>query len=664
MLEFFQQLLSSAGFEPHGHCYLWKPDILWLNVGSDALTALAYYSIPMALFYFARKRRDLAYRPMFVLFGAFIWLCGTTHAFEIWTVWHGTYRLEGVVKFVTGGVSVLTAALLWPIIPAALRLPSPTALERANWELRAQITARQQVEQQFRTVVESAPDALVLVNAQGVIELVNAQTEALFGYTRQELLGQPVEVLVPERFRRQHSSHRRDYAMDPMARPMGRGRDLYGLRKDGSEFPVEISLSPLVTAGETLILSTIRDITERVQAEIERQRLEEQLLQAQKLEALGTLAGGIAHDFNNLLAVIVGYTELALFDVPPENPAGEHLREVRAAGLRAKDLVQQILTFSRQHARELQPLDLRLVVTEALRLLRASLPATVEIQQHLATDTGAVMADVTQMHQVLMNLGANAEQVMRETGGVLEVRLEPVEVDAAMAVTYPDLRPGSYVRLTVRDTGPGIAPEIKARIFDPFFTTKAPGEGTGLGLAVVHGIIAAHGGVITVESTPGQGAAFIIHLPRLKVAAVADPASPETTLVTGSERILFVEDEEPLAHWGQNLLERLGYHVTVCTNGREALAAFRAAPHSFDLVVTDQTMPQMTGDALTRALRRIRPALPVILCTGYSHLITAEQAEAMGIDALCMKPLLARDLAETIRRVLTHHSGSPYDDRR
>jgi nitrogen-specific signal transduction histidine kinase/CheY-like chemotaxis protein len=393
------------------------------------------------------------------------------------------------------------------------------------------------------------------------------------------------------------------------------------------------------------VVLVFRDISER-------KRLEEQLLQAQKMEAIGTLAGGIAHDFNNILQAILGYTELALGDMPPTSAVQQSLQQVRTAGIRARDLVQRILAFSRRTAAARYPVYLHVLVQETLTLLRASLPSTITIRQHLTQDAGAVLADATQMHQVLMNLCANAEYAMRQTGGVLEVRLEAVEVEATGVGTTLDLSPGLYVRLTVRDTGPGIAPDVRPRIFEPFFTTKGPDEGTGMGLSVVHGIVTSHGGTIAVTGAPGQGATFEVYLPRF-IAVLAAPASPAEDLpLRGQGCVLLVEDEAMLARVGQAHLERLNYEVVTCLSSVEALEAFRAAPQRFDLVITDQTMPQMTGDALAQVLRRIRPDIPIILCTGFSHTMDPDSARTLGIDAWLAKPWQARELATTIQRVL------------
>jgi CheY-like chemotaxis protein len=313
--------------------------------------------------------------------------------------------------------------------------------------------------------------------------------------------------------------------------------------------------------------------------------------------------------------------------------------------------VQQILTFSRRTEQERKPTQLHLLVQEALRLLRATLPTTIELQQELDESLGTVLADPIQLHQVLLNLCTNAAQAMRESGGMLAVRLDTISFPTDGVQPPPGLRSGPYVRLTVRDTGPGMPPEVRERVFEPFFTTKGPGEGTGLGLAVVHGIVASHGGAITVDSAPGQGTTFVVYLPqstRLPAAVVR----LEEPVPRGHECILFVDDEDALARLGQALLAQLGYEVVAYTSSVEALEAFQAAPERFDLVITDQTMPHLTGESLTRALRRIRPDIPIILCTGFSDTMTEERAQALGIEAFCLKPLGIYDLGLTIRQVL------------
>ncbi len=356
----------------------------------------------------------------------------------------------------------------------------------------------------------------------------------------------------------------------------------------------------------------------------ERKRLEIQLQQAQKMEAIGTLAGGIAHDFNNILAVVIGYTELLSLELATDTVPVSYVQEILTACRRAKALVQQILTFSRQRDPERRPMPLYRVVNETLQLLRASLPTTIAFQCHIDPQSGAVMADPTQMHQVLMNLCANAEHAMRQHGGQLEVRLESTRVDVPFAARHPPLRPGPHVRLIVRDTGHGIPPEVRDRIFDPFFTTKAVGEGTGMGLAVVHGIITHHDGAILIESQPSQGTTFTIYLPQWMDATVEDRQT-DFEIPAGRGHILFVDDEAALTRAGQAMLARLGYSVTAHTDSQKAFACFQATPEAFDLVITDQTMPTMTGEMLSQAIRNLRPDIPIILCTGFrgsSHDLT------------------------------------------
>ncbi len=381
--------------------------------------------------------------------------------------------------------------------------------------------------------------------------------------------------------------------------------------------------------------------------------LENQVRQSQKMEAIGTLAGGIAHDFNNILMAIIGYTELAKQNARENMGAQKNLDEVLVAGQRAKELVQQILAFSRQTEQSQQPLDLQPVVREVCKFLRATFPATIDIRQNFTEATSIILGDPIKMHQVLMNLCANAEYAMRGSGGLLELKLEHVTGEPDGIGTHPDLNGGAYVRLAVRDTGSGMTPEVVQRIFDPFFTTKGVGEGTGMGLAVVHGIVISHGGVMKVESEPGQGTIFSLYFPEMEAASYPGEHKPlEQEVFMGRGHILFVEDEEPLARLGEEAMKGLGYEVMVRTSSVEALEAFRADPFRFDAVVTDQTMPHITGEALARQMLELRPDVPIVLCTGFSHSMTPEKAKAMGIRAFLLKPLLIKDLARTLREVL------------
>ena len=406
-----------------------------------------------------------------------------------------------------------------------------------------------------------------------------------------------------------------------------------------------ISSSPIVRGDGAISKMTVfRDTTDL-------KTLETQLQQAQKMEAIGTLAGGIAHDFNNILGGIIGYAELAKMKAPEDSNVIAYLDKMIKSSDRATDLIKQILTLSRQRKQKQRPVQVRYIVNEALELLRATLPTTIEIREDLAKDTGIVNADPTQMHQVIMNLATNAGYAMQEDGGVLEITLANVELDDLSAEKHLDLAAGSYLRLTVSDTGHGMTSEIRERIFDPYFTTKDTGEGTGLGLSVAHGIVKTHGGTITVYSEPGKGTTFHVYLP-LILEEEREEKESEEPLPTGSEIVLFIDDEEVLVEIGSQILEQLGYEVVTKQSSVQALELFRAEPDRFDLVITDMTMPHMTGDKLAQELMKIRPKIPIILCTGHSGLVSEEKAEEIGIKAFVMKPLVMRNLAEAVRKAL------------
>ncbi len=407
--------------------------------------------------------------------------------------------------------------------------------------------------------------------------------------------------------------------------------------------------------GRIVRLQVATDISEQKAIETERQDYEVRIQQMQKMEAIGVLAGGIAHDFNNILSAVIGFAELTLFDTNADSPIYGNLRQIQAAGMRARDLVQQILTFSRQDEKELKPLQIGSQVKEALKMLRSSLPTTIEMHVEIAPRVGNVMADPTQIHQIVMNLCTNAAQEMEDRGGRLTVRLDQTSLDAAAVRLRPGLQAGSYARLCIQDSGGGIPPDIVDKIFNPYFTTKEKGKGTGLGLAVVHGIVQSYGGDIRVESTIGQGTRFTVYLPVIQ--AVAESPVEQAALPMGHERILLVDDEAVIVAFGRQGLERLGYRVEGCTSSTEALEHFRQAPERYDLVITDMTMPNMTGDQLARKIFKLRKKMPVILCTGYSSRIDGPRAKKMGISALLMKPLNLSDLALNIRRVLDGRKG-------
>ncbi len=501
----------------------------------------------------------------------------------------------------------------------------------------------------IHSIVETSQDWIWSINLQGVHTYCNPAIEIILGYRPDELVGKPSLDLMHDEDRKLIEQNLPKW----IAKKSGwTNLMIRWQHKDGTWRYLEGNAVPILNAQGDLtgFRGVDRDITERKQAEKEKVKLEDQLRQAQKMEAIGTLAGGIAHDFNNILGIIVGNTELMMNDISEWNPTRYNLEEVRKASLRARDMVRQILSFSRQTELESKPIRIRPIIEESLKLIRSSIPTTIEIRKNLSTHSDTILGDPTQINQILMNLCTNAAHAMRKNGGIIEVSLKNMDLDEQDESRYQDLTPGKYLALSVRDTGHGIEPGIVERIFDPYFTTKEVGEGSGMGLSVVHGIVKNHNGAIHVYSEPGEGTTFNVYFPLIKSETV-----PESTALgqipTGTERILFVDDEHSLADLGKRMLELLGYDVTMRTSSIEALEVFREQPDRFDLVITDMTMPNMTGRDLCRELLQIRLDLPIILCTGFSEMITEEKAKGMGIKAFLMKPFDMREIAEIIRRM-------------
>jgi PAS domain S-box-containing protein len=551
------------------------------------------------------------------------------------------YRVRDEVFWRKDGASFPVGYTSTPILKDGKMVGAVVTFRDITERKRAEDALRES-ERRYRILFESAGDAIFIHDLKGRFLEMNQRTCDCLGYSREELPQMTsMEINKPE-----YAAQ----APEQIKELQQRGHIIFEtayVRRDGATIPIEASSRIINYAGEPAALTIARDISER-------KRLEAQLLQARKMEAVGSLAGGIAHDFNNILMAIIGYTELAGEEAPEGSRVQAHLQQVLKAGMRAKDLVQQILMFSRQSEQEQKPLQVDSIVKEGLKLLRASIPTTVEIRPNIERECGTVLGDPTQIYQVLVNLCVNAAHAMREKGGVLGVSLMDVDIDAASA-QHPDLKSGPYMRLTVSDTGHGMERAVMERIFDPYFTTKGPGEGTGMGLAVVHGAVKSHGGAITVDSEPGKGTTFHVYFPRMERGG-APEAEVAASVPTGSERILFVDDEKALVDMVKQMLEFLGYKAAGRTSSIEALEAFRAQPDKFDLVITDQTMPNMTGETLAKELLRIRPDIPIILCTGYSELITEEKAKAMGIRELLMKPVVRAEMARIIRHVLDQKS--------
>ena len=421
---------------------------------------------------------------------------------------------------------------------------------------------------------------------------------------------------------------------------------------------------PAPSGRAVRVVGSIRDVTARVHAEQERRRIEERIQHSQRLESLGVLAGGIAHDFNNILAGIIGLTELALRDIPKSHRAWQDLSEALQAANRARDLVRQILAFSRQGGQERSPVYLHVIAREAIKLLRATLPATIQVVDSVDVHSGAVLGSPAQLHQVIMNFCTNAAQAIGREGGTIEVIARDEDVDDRTALAHPHLRIGPYVRLSVADTGHGMSPAVLARVFDPFFTTKKPGEGTGMGLAVVHGIIVDHGGAVMAESEPGRGAVFHAWLPRL--AGITPEPAGQTDLPAPAqgERILFVDDDSVVRRFADQALSRLGYAVTACCSGEEAETVFLQQGGRFDLIITDRIMPGISGDQLLERLRRLSPGLRAIIFTGFSDTLTpAEPVDLPPGTRLLMKPVSLSQLVHAIRQTLQPDEAAPVPPR-
>jgi len=496
-------------------------------------------------------------------------------------------------------------------------------------------------------IFRAAPYGIGLVSNQ-VIQQVNSRLCDMVGYAADALREQHIGIL----YARKDELVRVNAELARQREHKGAGTiETQWQNRSGDIVNVRLNWVEIELADATLELCTALDITAQKQTEAEHRDLERMLQQAQKMEAIGTLAGGIAHDFNNILSPILIQTEMALLDLPDDSLIRLNLEDVLDAGNRARELVRQILAFSRQGEEERTAFKVSTVVKDALKLLRATLPATIEIKPDIQADSEMIMADATQIHQVLMNLCTNASQAMQTKGGELVVGLEHVDLNPTAAAAIPDLEPGSYLKIKVSDTGDGMDHITQERIFDPYFTTKEKTGGTGMGLAVVHGIIRSYEGAITFESELGKGTTFWVFLPCLERESPMKSIKTEP-LPTGDERILLVDDEKAIIDAIQQMLERLGYQVVARTSSVEALEVFRSQPESFDLLLTDQTMQGMTGEALAKKVMAIRSDIPIVLCTGFSHNINEEKAKSMGIREFIMKPVLVRELAVIIRRLL------------
>jgi PAS domain S-box-containing protein len=548
------------------------------------------------------------------------------------------------------GSDLWTIVAASPTLDATGQMTSALGMVTDITKRKAAEAALLRSEAEFRTIFESAAMGVALVGSDGAVQKCNPALAELLGYPAAELVGKNIPQL----------THPDDLDLGFFQELVAGTRDTYRyekryLRKDGQIVWVRVTASAVRENDGRFhfAIGIIEDVTQRHRAEDERARLENQLRQSQKMQSLGTLAGGIAHDFNNILTAIGGNAQLAIADLPPGHPALLSLTEIEKAYERATDLVRQILTFSRPQESKRKIVKLETVVEEALRLLRASLPATITIRTDFASDTPDVAADATQIHQVIMNLGANAAHAIGGQSGALALRLGLFRIGAESPPGSPDLPAGSYARLTITDSGCGMDAATIDRIFEPFFTTKTQGQGTGLGLSVVHGIIKSHGGAITVHSQHGQGTTFHLFFPAARAADIEPAPIPSTAPCGHGERVLYLDDEERLVFLAQRGLEKAGYSFTGFTNPLEAMKAFRAQPTGFDIVVTDLTMPGMNGLDFAAEVMHLRPGMPVLLTTGFLRPQDTDRARRLGLDEYIAKPATTDTLCRALHAALT-----------
>ena len=506
-------------------------------------------------------------------------------------------------------------------------------------------------EQRFRDLFNGISDLIYIQDFDGCFTSVNPAMCKAFDLKEDELIGRPASDFMKPEFMPVYKS---EYLEPLKKHGHNEGTTIYFKKNDEKIYIEYRSVLVRPKDGEPFISGTGRDITERILSERKVAKLQEQIIQSQKMEFIATLTGGIAHDFNNILYIILGNTELALGEIPKGNPAYSKLEEIKSASLRASRIIKQLLNFTHKTDHKLEPIGAVTVIQNALNFLRSTIPATIEIRKHLTDDDMVILADPIQINRAMMNICANASLAMEATGGILEVIIEPATIKARSIKNFPDLIAGKYAKITIKDQGPGIDPETINRIFDPYFTTNE--KNSGMGLSIVQGIVKNHNGAIWVDSRLGKGTTITLLFPVVDAKPKVEIHTIDE-LTRGTETILFVDDEEPIRIMGKLMLKRIGYKVKTCRNSREALDLFQSKPDYFDLVITDMTMPGMTGVQLSEKLLEIRPDIPIIICTGHSSLINESKAKKLGIADYIMKPLSISRIGKSIRKVLDKSLG-------
>jgi PAS domain S-box-containing protein len=677
---------------PHGVCLLWQPGLLWTEAIADGATMLAYFSIPLALLWFVHKRHDLPHQWMAWLFVGFIVACGTTHGFDVLTLWVPAYQWQALAKVFTAALSIATAALLWPLVPKLLALPSPTQLALAAAELRqtlaqqlrtenqlresenrllaAQETLRQNNERlerrvadrtaelnalnatlakseaRFRRVVEAAPSGLLIVGPAGTIDMVNPLAERMFGYNRAELVGGRVEMLVPPAQREGHPRLRASFLADPQSRPMGKGRSLFAQRRDGSQFEVEIALSPIETEDGLMVLAVVVDISARV-------KLEAQLRQSQKMQAIGQVTAGVAHDFNNLLQALGASLEMLGDLVGGQPEAADWVQMALRAARRGGEMTARLLSFSRQQRLVARPVPVAALFAEVAELIGHLFETRANEHNELVIEPGpeplAVFADAGQLQAALLNLAVNARDAMTG-GGRLSITARAAPADPAI------VKPGRYTVIAVADTGTGMDATTLAQACDPFFTTKGQ-HGTGLGLSMVQGFAEQSGGAAHITSAPGQGTTVALWLPAADVPPPYPAADDLPALIKG--RVLLVDDSSDVLVSVRAFLRQTGLEVTTAASGERAMTELRTGQR-FDLLITDLGMPGLNGLDLLIQAHALHPQMPAIVITGYFSLTLPPGLERLVVVA---KPFSRAELLGHVRRALWRTAEAAGTDR-
>jgi len=664
MWAFFARLLDSSMFSPHGICLLWEPELIWLHVASDALIAMAYFSIPIALAIFVSKRRDLKFGWVYWAFGVFILACGFTHVLSIYTLWVPIYGIEGLVKAATAMASVFTAGMLWPLLPELLTITSPFELRRVRAALEEEemkgrgaermLAQFQETQRALResmarltAVVETAVDGFILIDSRGRILLFNPACERLFGYRADEVFQENVKLLMPRTYSLHHDDYLRNFLQSGERKIIGIGREVVGRRKDGSTFPMDLSVGEAKQDGESIFVGIIHDLTER-------KLTERQLQQAQKMEMVGQLSGGIAHDFNNLLTVIVGNAEHLSEQLKSRLDLRQLADDICQAGERGAELARRLLAFSRRQLLRPRAIDCHELIASTCKLLKRTLRENIEVTTAFNIDAIFAFADSSQLESAVLNLALNAQDAMA-AGGRLTISTGIASLDDDDQGVHPDIESGEYAMIAVTDNGEGMTPDVAARAFEPFFTTKEVGKGSGLGLSMVYGFVKQSNGHVSIYSEPGLGTTVRIYLPNVTPNASrssSQPAADEEALPRGNETILVVEDDPFVRSSVILKVESLGYKVVLAVDGREAVMKLRTNPE-IDMLFTDIVMPGgMSGWEVAELAQQMRPGLPTVFTSGYALEALVDQGRAPMKSIVLTKPYRKAELAHRLREAL------------